>query len=102
MKRTAPQLRDDAHLLRTFASFDDVASSYAAEYGDHDRANELLDRRNRLYDIAEYLAAAAEAAALAALETAPPREIPGLTDGPTHFYDDGLHGITPGAHAIVS
>ena len=93
----ATQHRDAAALLRTLAAQDDMASHYAAEYKDADRAAEMLDRRNHLYLLADFH----EAAELAAIDRGPAREIPGLTDGPVHFYDD-THTITPGDDAIVS
>lgn len=78
--------RDAAALLRAFATQDDLASHYAAEFGDADRASEMLDRRDHLHRLADYH----EAAALNAVDTTPARQIPGLTDGPVHFYDDTL------------
>ena len=98
MKLTATELRDDVRLMRTLANQDDMASHFAAEYGDVDRASEMLDRRDRFYRIAEFL----EAAALDAVETTPAREIAGLTDGLTHFYTEDLTAITTGDDAIAT
>ena len=92
MKLTATQHRDAAALLRTFAASDDLASHYAAEFKDADRAAEMLDRRDHFYRLAEFH----EAAALDAVETTPLREIPGLTDGLTHFYHEDLSAIATG------